>query len=128
MEPANQRSPRVEACAFLPWVSCLGPAFLGLAAVLIVLAGCAAGNGTYSPGDTAGFFTGIWHGWIAPFALVGHVFDGDIRIYEPNNDGIWYDVGFYVAVISGFGSLSLRRTSKRQRRNVRDDDRRGQHS
>jgi len=106
----------------------LGLRFLGLVEVLIVLAGCAAGNGTYSPGDTAGFFTGIWHGWIAPFALVGHVFDGDIRIYEPNNDGIWYDVGFYVAVISGFGSLSLRRTSKRQRRNVRDDDRPGQHS
>lgn len=118
---------RFPALGF-PALRFLGLRFLGLAAVLTLLAGCAAGNGTYSPGDTAGFFTGIWHGWIAPFALVGHVFDGDIRIYEPNNDGIWYDVGFYVAVISGFGSLSLRRTSKRQRRNVRDDDRPGQHS
>ncbi len=86
--------------------------------VLLLATGCAAGNGTYST-DQAGFFSGIWHGWIAPFALIGHIFDRDIRIYEPNNTGIWYDVGFYVAVISGFGSLSLRRTTKREKRRER---------
>ncbi|MBT8241214.1 MAG: hypothetical protein KJN63_08305 [Acidimicrobiia bacterium] len=78
----------------------------------IALAGCAAGGGTYSPTDQAGFFSGIWHGWIAPLALIAHIFDGDIRIYETNNNGIWYDVGFYIAVISGFGSLGLRRRPK----------------
>ena len=87
-----------------------------LAVMVLLLAGCAAGNGTYSPDDQAGFFSGIWHGWIAPFALIAHIFDGDVRIYEPNNTGIWYDVGFYIAVISGFGSLSLKRTTSRQRR------------
>ena len=90
-----------------------------LVAATVLLSACAAGNGTYSPEDTAGFFSGIWHGWIAPFALLAHIFDGDIRIYETNNTGIWYDVGFYIAVISGFGSLSLRRTTKRQRRRSR---------
>lgn len=94
---------------------------LWLVAFMVLLSACAAGNGTYSPQDTAGFFSGIWHGWIAPFALIGHIFDGDIRIYETNNTGIWYDVGFYIAVISGFGSLSLRRTTKRQRRNARPE-------
>ena len=33
------------------------------------------------------------------------------RIYEPNNTGIWYDVGFYMAIISGFGSLRFSRRS-----------------
>ncbi len=75
---------------------------------MVVLAGCAAGGDTYAT-EQAGFFSGVWHGWIAPFALIGHLFDDQIRIYETNNTGIWYDVGFYISVISGFGSLSLRR-------------------
>ena len=91
-------------------------ALVGFAAIL---AGCAAGGGTYSPSDQAGFFSGIWHGWIAPLALIAHVFNGDIRIYEVDNTGIWYDVGFYVAVISGFGSISLRRRPKSNKDNSR---------
>jgi hypothetical protein len=80
--------------------------------VTVLLSACAAGNGSYSADDTAGFFSGVWHGWIAPFALIAHIFDSDIRVY---------DVGFYIAVISGFGTLSLRRTSKRQRRRARNE-------
>jgi uncharacterized spore protein YtfJ len=92
-----------------------------LVAFTVVIAGCAAGGGTYSPSDQAGFFSGIWHGWIAPLALIAHVFDGDIRVYETNNDGIWYDVGFYIAVISGFGSLSLRRRPKSKNEKSRNN-------
>ncbi len=89
---------------------------------VFLLAGCAAGGGSYSAEEQAGFFSGIWHGWIAPFALVAHIFDGNVRIYETNNTGIWYDVGFYIAVISGFGSLSIRRTTRKQRRRTRSAD------
>ena len=97
---------------------------MGLVVVAALLvSGCAAGNGTYSATDQAGFFSGIWHGWIAPFALIGHIFDRDIRVYETNNTGIWYDVGFYVAVISGFGSVSLRRRTKRRKRRERRERR-----
>jgi hypothetical protein len=35
-------------------------------------------------------------------------------VYEPNNTGWWYDVGFYMAVIAGFGSLSLARRKKQK--------------
>ncbi|MBT8207247.1 MAG: hypothetical protein KJO18_03145 [Acidimicrobiia bacterium] len=82
--------------------------------VLIVLLGavasaCAAGTGRYDLADPAGFLSGIWHGWIAPITLIWQIFDADVRIYEPVNTGWWYDAGFYFAVISGFGSLSLRR-------------------
>lgn len=57
----------------------------------------------------AGFFTGIWHGWIAPVSLVFGLFNSDIRMYETNNTGWAYDFGFYIAVIAGFGGLALRR-------------------
>ncbi|MGE4584133.1 MAG: hypothetical protein AB7C91_05755 [Sphaerochaeta sp.] len=55
----------------------------------------------------AGFLLGIWHGWIAPIALIGRLFDPTIRIYEVNNTGWWYEFGFYIAIISGFGTISL---------------------
>lgn len=80
-----------------------------VAASLVLLSACAAGTETFNDADPAGFFFGIWHGWIAPFALIAHLFDGDVRVYEVDNTGIWYDVGFYIAVISGFGGLGLRR-------------------
>lgn len=82
-----------------------------LVALVLVLASCGAGTDTYAT-DQAGFFSGVWHGWIAPVALFVHIFDDAVRIYEPNNTGIWYDVGFYIAVISGFGSIGLRRGRK----------------
>jgi len=57
----------------------------------------------------AGFFMGVWHGWIAPLSLIIGFFNDTTRIYEPNNTGWWYDFGFYMAIISGFGGLSLAR-------------------
>jgi len=84
-----------------------------VAVLAVTLSACAAGTATFSPADPAGFFAGIWHGWIAPFALIAHLFDGDVRIYEVDNTGTWYDVGFSIAVISGFGGISLSRRRSR---------------
>lgn len=78
----------------------------------LLLTACAPGTETYAS-DQAGFFSGIWHGWIAPISIIAHfVFDNSVRIYETNNTGIWYDVGFYMAIISGFGSLGLTRRER----------------
>jgi len=85
-------------------------------ALALALAGCGAGTDTYAT-NQAGFFSGVWHGWIAPVALFVHIFDDTVRIYEANNTGIWYDLGFYIAVISGFGSLGLRRGKKSRKPN-----------
>lgn len=90
-----------------------------LAVMVLLLTACAAGTAEFSEADPAGFLWGIWHGWIAPFALIAHLFNGDIRVYEVDNTGIWYDVGFYIAVISGFGGLGIRR--RRGKRAKRDD-------
>ncbi|MBT8202390.1 MAG: hypothetical protein KJO87_03700 [Acidimicrobiia bacterium] len=82
----------------------------------IVLAACAPGSDAFAPDDRANFFHGVWHGWIAPFTLIWQIFNSDIRVYEPNNTGWWYDFGFYIAVISGFGSLALSRRKQRKQR------------
>ena len=82
----------------------------------VVLMGCAPGTERYpSSEEPATFLHGIWHGWIAPVSLIWGIFNNSIRVYEVNNTGWWYDLGFYMAVISGFGSLSLARKSKNKK-------------
>jgi len=85
------------------------------------LAGCMPGGTVYSDAYPAGFFSGIWHGWIAPLSLIIGIFNGTTRVYEINNTGWWYDFGFYMAIISGFGSLSLFRRSAPEEPSEPDD-------
>lgn len=81
--------------------------------LLISLSACAPGDGKATADNPVGFFWGIWHGWIAPVSLIIGLFNRDIRIYETLNTGWWYDFGFYMAIISGFGGISLVRRKKK---------------
>jgi len=88
--------------------------YIAIAILLLTLliSSCAAGNSGHNKDYRAGFFRGIWHGWIAPVSLIWHFFNPQVRIYEVHNTGWSYDFGFYIAVISGFGGLSLSRKKK----------------
>jgi hypothetical protein len=44
--------------------------------------------------EAPGFFSGLLHGFIAWFALIGHFFNDDISVYAFPNSGGWYDFGF----------------------------------
>ncbi|SMG20605.1 hypothetical protein [Paenibacillus aquistagni] len=88
---------------------------LMMVAAVVMLSGCVPGDGSYSAQEPAGFFWGIWHGWVAPISLIIGLFNDSIRIYEVYNTGWWYDLGFYIAVISGFGGISLFRNKKGKR-------------
>jgi hypothetical protein len=83
-------------------------------ALALMMTGCFPGTGTGAPDDRAGFFTGVWHGWIAPLSLIVGIFNADVRLYEVNNTGWWYDLGFYIAVIAGFGGFALSRKRERK--------------
>jgi hypothetical protein len=78
-------------------------------ALTLLASGCVPGDGTYSGENPAGLLWGVWHGWIAPISLILSLFDPKFTIYESANTGFWYDFGFYIAIISGFGGLSLLR-------------------
>ena len=90
-----------------------------LVLMMVVLSGCVPGDGASTAEKPAGFFWGVWHGWIAPVSLVISLFNPDIGIYEVYNNGFWYDLGFYMAIVSGFGGLTLSRKKRRHR--DRDD-------
>ena len=74
---------------------------------VLLVSSCVPGGGTNTPKNPAGFFWGIWHGWIAPVSLIWGFFEHNVRIYEVNNTGWWYDLGFYISIIAGFGGISF---------------------
>jgi len=80
----------------------------------VVLTGCFPGDGVNNEKKKAGFFTGIWHGWIAPFSLIYSIFNKNIGIYEINNTGFWYNFGYYIAIISGFGGIAFTRKKRKK--------------
>jgi hypothetical protein len=53
--------------------------------------------------NPAGFWAGLWHGLISPITFFVSLFNPDVRIYETNNNGRWYDFGFIVGVSGAFG-------------------------
>lgn len=90
-----------------------------IATLLISLAACAAGpNQMQDTADeenkVAGFWQGLWHGFISPVTFIISLFNDNVSIYEIHNNGGWYDFGFlFGATIilggSGGGAGSRRR-------------------
>ena len=75
---------------------------------LVLLAGCAAGPndlaGTASAdGDVAGFWLGLWHGFIALVTFVISLFTDSVSVYEVHNNGGWYDFGFVLGLLIALG-------------------------
>jgi len=47
---------------------------------------------------SAGFWVGFWHGIIAPLIFIVGLFTGNVKVYETNNNGRWYDFGFLLGI------------------------------
>lgn len=94
-----------------------------LTLLLSVLAGCAPGpnqfQGTASAhGGIAGFWVGLWQGFIAPVVFVVSLFKRDMNIYEGRNNGAWYNFGYLFGLacfFGGGGNHATRRSGTAQR-------------
>ncbi|MCR4395839.1 MAG: hypothetical protein NUW07_03780 [Candidatus Saccharicenans sp.] len=67
--------------------------------VILLLAACAPGPNPVekSPnpeGKIAGFWKGLWHGFISPVTFIISLFTKNVRFYEVHNNGGWYNFGF----------------------------------
>jgi hypothetical protein len=76
--------------------------------LLATFAACAPGpnhlRGTPGPRDAvAGFWLGLWQGFIAPFVLIISLFKHGMNIYEVHNDGAWYNFGYLFGLMCFFG-------------------------
>jgi hypothetical protein len=86
--------------------------------VLSLLAGCAPGanqsKGTTSEHDgLAGFWLGIWQGFIAPVVFVVSLFKSNFGIYEVHNNGGWYNFGYLLGLACFFGGSGTRASRRR---------------
>jgi len=94
------------------WKTAAG--IMGCLLAALALAGCAT-QGTPPEPSVPGFWLGLVHGAIAPFALIGHLFDHAIRIYAVPNSGGWYDFGFLIglSVVWGGGGAGAASRGRR---------------
>jgi len=83
--------------------------------ILLFLAGCAAQPNTQvgtatDAGKVAGFWQGLWHGFISPFTFLISLFSKTVGIYEVHNNGGWYNFGFILgcSIIFGGGGAGAR--------------------
>ena len=66
---------------------------------LLFLTACGfVGTEPISAWDPPGFFSGVWHGLLAPWTLILRLFL-DIKMYAVPNTGWFYDLGFLIGVV-----------------------------
>jgi len=85
-----------------------GLVLIMLVVALIFMAGCAAAPNSMvdtpdEEGTVAGFWTGIWHGIIAPIAFIISLFNENVGMYAIHNNGGWYNFGFLFGLSAFWG-------------------------
>lgn len=75
--------------------------------IIFFLSSCAPSGTTYKE---YGFFSGIIHGFVFPFALIGKLFGAHIGLYADNNTGFFYWLGFILGIgfLGGGGGSAAR--------------------
>ena len=66
--------------------------------VILVFLSCVGGNTIYDE-KPAGFWAGLWHGFIFIITFIIGLFTKTVQMYEPNNVGNLYDLGFVLGVL-----------------------------
>lgn len=83
----------------------------------LLLGACAAGPNEYEgvpdeDGEVAGFWLGLWHGFISPFTFIISLFSETVHVFEVHNNGNWYVFGFLMGasiIFGGSGGGAARR-------------------
>ena len=89
--------------------------------IILSIGGCTAGpnavvNTPNEEGEIAGFWQGLWQGFIAPFTFLVSLFSDAVLVYEVHNNGNWYNFGFLIGVSAIFGGSGGGAARRRRRR------------
>ena len=95
--------------------------YIFLVITLLLLSGCAKHYTFEAYSDPYGFFSGIWHGFIFPYALIANIvswalslfgisFLADVQIIGRPNTGIFfYYIGFFLGLSTYGGAGAANR-------------------
>jgi hypothetical protein len=64
----------------------------------------------------AGFWKGLWHGFILLFTFVVSLFNDGVHVYEAHKSGHLYDPGFVLGAMVFFGGSGGQARKKRRDR------------
>lgn len=92
--------------------------------VAVSLMACAAGDARFTSDAPAGFWQGLWHGAISLVALIIGFFVDGVEIYERDNSGTLYDIGFMlgILIVSGGGGSTASRRARGRKERQRDEE------
>jgi hypothetical protein len=57
-------------------------------------------------GAPANFWWGLWQGLIIVLSFIASWFDNNIVLYQVNNDGFWYNLGYLIALSVSVGGIA----------------------
>lgn len=89
--------------------------------LMVFLSACLAGpnpmeKNANEEGKVAGFWKGLWHGFLAPVTFIISIFSSKIRFYEVHNSGFWYNFGFVLAAGLFLSGGILGRSKKKKKK------------
>jgi len=73
-----------------------------LAMSVLLVTSCTPGSEEFVE-QSAGFFMGLWHGFISFFTFIISLFSDQVGIYETNNNGALYNLGFILGISIFYG-------------------------
>lgn len=92
---------------------------LGCIVIVLTVTACVAGANEMvdtpdEDGQVAGFWLGLWHGFIAPFTFIVSLFSDNVFVYDVHNNGGWYNFGFLLGASIILGGSGGRAASRRR--------------
>ena len=57
-------------------------------------------------GAPANFWWGLWQGLIIILSFIASWFDNNIVLYQVNNNGFWYNLGYLIALSVSVGGIA----------------------
>jgi hypothetical protein len=88
---------------FIPLFVLIGLALVAAAIYIIVFhVGMPTRNLSGAP---ANFWWGVWQGLIIYLSFITSWFDNNVVLYEVNNNGFWYNLGYLIALSVSVGGV-----------------------
>jgi hypothetical protein len=89
---------------FIPLFVLIGLAIVAVAIYIIVYH---VGMPTRDlSGAPANFWLGLWQGLIVFLSFIASWFDNNIVLYQVNNNGFWYNLGYIIALFVSIGAFA----------------------
>ena len=93
---------------------------LGLILVIAMLSlTCAPGNERWAYENRANFWAGLWHGIIIIITFIVSLFTREVGIYEFNNNGWPYNLGFLLGLCFSVGAPWRWKPKKFRKKDIR---------